>query len=156
MASYRLEMTIQCAKCGVEIPAERVQAVPGTVLCTACTAASGDVPRVLGINVYEHKTAGAIEVVTPAAFFETNRLDPRPARPKKALITDDSTKCTRLPGDASCVLIVEEMQTVRGSELDAFEKSFLRHSIGRNEFSSKQKQVCRRLAEKFDLRSWKP
>ncbi len=66
-----------CEVCSQAIAPERLQAVPGVKMCTKCTMAKGDVPRVKGRNVYEHKTAGAVQVLSPEAFERANNADPR-------------------------------------------------------------------------------
>lgn len=54
-----------CKKCSQPIPAERMEAIPDAVLCVPCLRQAGDVPIKRGRMVYDHKTAGAIEIVTP-------------------------------------------------------------------------------------------
>jgi len=64
-----------CKNCQQPIPTARLEAVPGTVHCVQCQARQ-DV-RVKGRVVYDHKTAGALEVLTPAAFEAAQQADPR-------------------------------------------------------------------------------
>lgn len=51
-----------CANCGQEIPKARRLALPGETWCVACVEASGDVERVQGAMVWNHKTGPELEL----------------------------------------------------------------------------------------------
>ncbi len=55
---------MNCAGCHQPIPTERLEAIPGVTHCVKCLSAGGDVRRVRGVVVYDHKTAGALQVLT--------------------------------------------------------------------------------------------
>jgi Prokaryotic dksA/traR C4-type zinc finger len=59
---------MNCVDCEQPIPEERLTALPDTVRCTRCQAAAGDVPRVRGRLVWEHKTAPGLQLFTPDSF----------------------------------------------------------------------------------------
>lgn len=49
-------MTI-CGNCGNEIPPARVAALPKETWCKDCVEKDGDVERITGVMIWEHKTA---------------------------------------------------------------------------------------------------
>lgn len=55
-------MSRACLGCGQPIPPERLEAIPDAVKCVPCLKKSGDVALKRGRMVYDHKTAGALEV----------------------------------------------------------------------------------------------
>lgn len=48
---------MNCAKCGNPIPEARRQALPDETWCRDCVEADGDVARITGTMVWDHKTA---------------------------------------------------------------------------------------------------
>lgn len=68
---------MNCARCDKEIPAERLEALPDTKYCVPCVMKEGDVPMKKGRMVFNHKTAGEIEVLSPEAYERANDMDPR-------------------------------------------------------------------------------
>jgi len=44
---------MNCEKCETKIPKERLKALPDTTTCVRCS----DVKKIIGYNVYDHKTA---------------------------------------------------------------------------------------------------
>lgn len=66
---------MNCEGCRQPIPEARLQAVPEATHCVRCQAQK-DV-RVKARVVYDHKTAGEIEVLTPQAFEAAQKADPR-------------------------------------------------------------------------------
>lgn len=67
---------MKCEACNNLIPEERLAALPGTRRCVACS----DTRRVKGRVVYDHKTAGAVEVLSPETFDAAQCADPRSQR----------------------------------------------------------------------------
>ncbi len=59
---------MNCAKCHQPIPPERLAAVPDATLCVSCLRAGGDVPQKRGRMVFDHKTGGQLEVLSPEQF----------------------------------------------------------------------------------------
>jgi hypothetical protein len=59
---------MNCKRCGLPIPPERLEAVPDAVMCVKCLTAAGDVPQKKGRLVFDHKTGGQLEVLTPRQF----------------------------------------------------------------------------------------
>lgn len=55
---------MNCNRCKQPIPSERLSAVPDAVMCVPCLRASGDVKLKKGRLVFDHKTGGALEVVS--------------------------------------------------------------------------------------------
>lgn len=68
---------MNCVVCDKPIPPERLEALPGATKCVPCVIKGGDVPAKVGHMVYNHKTAGEIEIVSRAQLEEINRMDPR-------------------------------------------------------------------------------
>jgi hypothetical protein len=74
----RIEETMKlCSECGEPIPKARLEAMPNTTLCVPCKVALGDEPPKLGHMVFNHKTGGVCEIVSPQTLNEINRLDRR-------------------------------------------------------------------------------
>jgi Prokaryotic dksA/traR C4-type zinc finger len=63
---------MNCVHCNKPIPQERLDAIPDATTCVSCLKATGDVPRKKGRLVFDHKTGGQIEVLSPNQF-ETMR-----------------------------------------------------------------------------------
>jgi hypothetical protein len=55
---------MNCTRCNQLISPERLAAVPDATLCVVCLQAAGGVPRKRGHVVFDHKTAGTIELVS--------------------------------------------------------------------------------------------
>ncbi len=55
---------MNCTRCKQPIAPERLVAVPDTTMCVPCLRASGDVKLKKGRMAYDHKTGGALEVVS--------------------------------------------------------------------------------------------
>jgi len=68
---------MNCTMCDKPIPPERLEAMPHATKCVPCVIKDGDVPHKVGRMVYNHKTAGEIEIVDSTTLAELNRLDPR-------------------------------------------------------------------------------
>jgi len=68
---------MNCVICDKPIPAERLEALPNATKCVQCVIKGGDVPVKVGHMVYNHKTAGEIEIVSRTQLEEINRMDPR-------------------------------------------------------------------------------
>ncbi len=66
-----------CMRCGKEIPPERLEALPTATMCVPCVVADGDVPTVKGRMVYDHKTAGEVQILPAKLYERLNDLDPR-------------------------------------------------------------------------------
>jgi hypothetical protein len=62
---------MECIHCFKPVTPARIEA--GYKYCMACAE---HVPKVKGVNVYSHKTAGEIQVVTPDQFSEHRRYNP--------------------------------------------------------------------------------
>lgn len=56
-----------CRTCGEELSAGRLAAMPNAVQCVPCLQANGDVEKVAGHMVWDHKTAPVIEIGTDLA-----------------------------------------------------------------------------------------
>ena len=54
-------VSVQCEKCGTEIPAERLECLPNTKTCVECST----VKKVVGFMVFDHKTGGTPILVNP-------------------------------------------------------------------------------------------
>jgi hypothetical protein len=63
-----------CIGCGKPIPFERLVAVPGALHCVPCLRAKGDAPKVKGTMVYDQKTGGRCEVMSPEAYQRLHSL----------------------------------------------------------------------------------
>ena len=68
---------MNCNVCNKPIPPERLEAMPSATKCVPCLVKEGDVPTKVGHMVYNHKTAGEIEILDKNTLAEINRLDPR-------------------------------------------------------------------------------
>ena len=68
---------MNCVRCGNPLSPERMEALPGAVTCVPCVKASGDVPTRMGYMVFDHKTAGNINIVSQKQLDNINRLDRR-------------------------------------------------------------------------------
>lgn len=161
-----------CGDCGNPIPLERLEAVPGTKLCVEC--ARTGVAKVKGRIVYEQKTGGFVEVLSPESFDAANRSETNSSRrlskgrePPPPISNEDlgqfrhtfdrQEKDGRIPSDMDCHNIVTELEPHIGSgEMDDFERMFVRSTLDLTFFSDRQKLSCRRMAKKFDLKAWKP
>ena len=67
---------MNCRKCGTQIPAIRLEALPGTDVCVRCS----DEPKRVGFMVYGHKTAGEcvmIDARNSEALRQAIRADRR-------------------------------------------------------------------------------
>lgn len=64
---------MKCKRCGVEIPAARLAALPYTKTCVSC---SSEQP-VRGHMITPHKTGSHIEIITPAQSAAIRALDSR-------------------------------------------------------------------------------
>ncbi len=62
-----------CIGCGGFISYERIIAIPGTRTCTKCSST----PKVMGKNVFAHKTGSEIQVMSPETWNTLQRLDRR-------------------------------------------------------------------------------
>jgi hypothetical protein len=62
-----------CAACGVEISQARLRALPDATTCIACA----DDTRVVGLAVWDHKTAPSIEIGTQLAQDSAGRRHTR-------------------------------------------------------------------------------
>lgn len=58
-----------CISCGVQVAPERLAIVPNTRHCSACIQGRGPA-RVKGVNIYLHKTAPSIQVMS-AEYYES-------------------------------------------------------------------------------------
>jgi hypothetical protein len=52
---------MKCKLCSLDIPIERLQAIPGTTTCVKCSS----VKSVHGFMVFGHKTAGELVMISP-------------------------------------------------------------------------------------------
>lgn len=159
---------MNCEICQQPIPTARLQAVPETTRCVKCQSSQDT--RVKGRVVYDHKTAGAVEVLSPQAFDAAQRADPR--SPGKGCQTGSGaagsasgedrapardrfeTFSGRVPNHVECQAIITEMEDFRG--LEPFERSFIDSNLDRRTFSDKQKIVLAKLAKTYELKSWRP
>lgn len=71
-----------CVSCGKELTAARLAAMPDAVQCVPCLQENGDVARVQGHMVWDHKTAPTIEIGTSLA---TNKPKAHPREGKNAI-----------------------------------------------------------------------
>ena len=53
--------SVRCSTCGGTIPAERLAVLPDTTTCVACSAEQ----PIVGIMVFDHKTAPRLELIHP-------------------------------------------------------------------------------------------
>jgi hypothetical protein len=60
----------QCTGCFNEIPLERLEILPNTKHCVKCSVKLGP-KKVLGANVFYHKTAPSIQIMEPE-FYKNN------------------------------------------------------------------------------------
>lgn len=158
---------MNCADCRQPIPEARVQAVPGVTRCVKCQAPHD--ARVKGRVVYDHKTAGAVEVLSPRAFDAAQRADPRapgkgygagqgaegprPGEEREPARDRFEAFSGRVPSDQDCRAIVAEMADFRG--LSDFERSFIGSNLERQVFSDRQKVVLAKLAKAYELKAWR-
>lgn len=56
----------KCTRCGDDIETIRVEF--GLTICRSCANLGYDEPKKAGYMCYEHKTAGALQVVSQSAF----------------------------------------------------------------------------------------
>ncbi len=154
---------MNCQDCRQPIPAARLEAVPGATHCVACQAPHD--ARLKARTVYDHKTAGAIEVLTPQAFDAAQRADPRsPGKGYSSYVDDEAGRAPRrdhfetfsgrVPSDVECRAIIAEMEDFRG--LEPFERSFIDSNLDRRSFSDKQKVILAKLAKTYELKAWRP
>lgn len=68
---------MNCEFCEKPIPEERLEAKPDATSCVPCLVKNGDVDLKKGRMVFNHKTAGEIEILSSKRFEEVNSLDPR-------------------------------------------------------------------------------
>ena len=62
-----------CISCGLPIDKERLVVLPETQYCTKHSPTQ----KVMGKNVFPHKTGSEVVVMSPAEFKNLNRLDRR-------------------------------------------------------------------------------
>jgi len=66
-----------CITCDNLIEDERVEALPLTRVCASCAQKGAEQkPKPKGVMVYGHKTAGAIQILSPENFAEHRRYNP--------------------------------------------------------------------------------
>lgn len=124
---------MNCAGCRQPIPEARLQAVPGTTRCVKCQGSQDT--RVKGRVVYDHKTAGAVEVLSPQAFDAAQRADPR--APGKGYSAGGGGAGSRS----------EEDRPPARDRFEAFS--------GREFFSERQKVVLAKFAQIYELKAWR-
>ena len=75
MTAYYPRMN--CALCTISIEAERLELLPDTKVCSCCARnGAGQKSRPKGVVIYGHKTAGAIQILSPENFAEHRRYNP--------------------------------------------------------------------------------
>lgn len=62
-----------CISCGCIIPYERIIIIPTTRTCAKCSSTK----RVMGHQVFPHKTGSEVEVMSPETWTNIQRLDRR-------------------------------------------------------------------------------
>lgn len=66
-----------CISCYSDIEEARLEALPDTNVCSCCAhKGAGQKPKVKGVMVFGHKTAGAIQVISPESFKEWKKYNP--------------------------------------------------------------------------------
>jgi len=70
-------MSRNCKYCNQPIPEGRVEALPNIQTCLPCKQEHEGEQRIMGHMVYNHKTGGEIQVVTPQQFDDLQRLNRR-------------------------------------------------------------------------------
>jgi hypothetical protein len=161
-----------CHVCAQPIPAERLEAIPDATHCVGCLKSKGDIPRKVGRSVYEHKTAGCLEVVTPSqlealrvaeagmgrpGYGQSERLISVPRELEDANPHRDKREEGRIPNAEACRKIVQELDTDEiWPQLDAFERKFINSNRSATSFTGPQQLVCLRMAKKYDLKAWSP
>lgn len=66
-----------CITCNNSIEDERIEALPTTRVCSACARKGAEQkPKPKGVMIYGHKTAGAIQILSPENFAEHRRYNP--------------------------------------------------------------------------------
>jgi len=75
---------MNCSRCKNPIPQERLDVVPDATMCVSCLKKAGDVPTKKGRLVFDHKTGGQLEVLSPKQFEAMqdlpNAIDERVSR----------------------------------------------------------------------------
>lgn len=69
-----------CCKCKDPIPVERLAAIPGTSICRECLDEQGDVEKLQGVMLWEHKTAPFIAISNPQSIQEVLRQSRKSSR----------------------------------------------------------------------------
>jgi hypothetical protein len=66
-----------CSGCSLPIELERLEVLPNTLVCSCCAKkGANQKPKVKGVMVFGHKTAGAIQVISQDAHREWKKYNP--------------------------------------------------------------------------------
>ena len=66
-----------CVNCNSLIESERLEVLPSTRVCSCCAKQGIDQkPKLRGVMVFGHKTAGAIQVLSEDAHKEWKKYNP--------------------------------------------------------------------------------
>jgi len=68
---------MNCVFCTNLIETERLEVLPTTKVCSCCARNGvGQKAKPKGVMIYGHKTAGAIQILSPENFAEHRRYNP--------------------------------------------------------------------------------
>jgi hypothetical protein len=72
---------MNCRTCENKIESERLEVLPNTLFCSSCAHKHNIVKPRLGRMVFDHKTGGTLQIMSPQSFKETKAYyEPNGAR----------------------------------------------------------------------------